>query len=228
MNGIDAQAWSKQSQTHGLKLPLRFSSPLEEINVLSTLSLLNFLHAYRQPLKSRTGKGAYEFVLSLVIGAYVSDEPTFLDAKSMSTVGIAQLASLGNIKTHVERRHESLPITVGEKDADVFEILELVQEALNSTGRFLVECGASNLGLWVSKVLDEAQGDVNAALRELATVPAFADIHKVDGKPVYLMKKALFLLHAVSHLVELKGYDNLPVFVDNIIPSAYLSHVRFS
>lgn len=218
LESIDESVWLKQSQQHGLTLPLNFESKTDEVNLIATIALLNFLHAYRLPLKARTGKGAYDFVLTLVLGAYLSDEKTFLDARSMRSVTLGQLAGLGNIKTHVEKRHESLPITVGQKDEEVFELLGLVESALKTTGFFLEGEDAPSLGVWIERIHQQGGGDISAMLSQLLRVPAFADVHRVGGFEVYLMKKACFLLHAIGRLLPLTG-GPLPIFVDNVIPS---------
>jgi len=62
------------------------------------------------------------------------------------------------------------------------------------------------------------------------TFPAFKDVHLVNGEPIYLFKKALWTLNAVSTRFSreaeggltfpvLKGIENFPIFADNVLPS---------
>jgi hypothetical protein len=63
----------------------------------------------------------------------------------------------------------------------------------------------------------------------VANIPAFADAYLVDGtQPVYLYKKAFFLLEAFARRLSSAGAPStasLPMFVDNVLPTV-LVHAR--
>jgi len=53
-----------------LKFPLQFSSPLDELNVLATVCLLEGFHGYEDLLQSRTGRGVWEVLIHhAILGA---------------------------------------------------------------------------------------------------------------------------------------------------------------
>ncbi|GAA5828048.1 hypothetical protein JCM11251_005709 [Rhodosporidiobolus azoricus] len=241
------------AEAHGVRLPLRFDSAEDELNLLSTLALLNFLSGYRVALHRLTGgRGAYSFILSLVLSAYLSsssigsDEP----ASILTTAGLvaatpASLAGLARIKTHTEKPHPTLgpAVTVGEKDEEAWEVLELLTGVLNETGKVLRQKGKESLGEWVVGELKRTGGDTGEMVHSLAsTFPAFDDSHQLedetDGQPVYIFKKALWLLTVVAlrfeeaeeegekptfPLPQVKEAE-LPVFADNVLPSLLIHH----
>ncbi|GAA6042337.1 hypothetical protein JCM8097_003853 [Rhodosporidiobolus ruineniae] len=250
IRSVDRDAWEARTgeeggaAAHGVRLPLRFDSAEEELNLLATLALLNFLSGYRTALHRLTGRGAYSSILSLVLSAYlssageVSSTPSLLTAAGMRAANIAQLAELMRMKTHTEKPHPELgsAVMVGEKDDEAFEILGLLEGVLRQTGEVLQREGKASLGEWVVAKLKQTDGDVGKMVAELAsTFPAFDDVHTVDGKPVYLFKKALWLLSVVAlrfsspdepaprfPLPKIDKGAGLPVFADNVLPSLLL------
>lgn len=63
--------------------------------------------------------------------------------------------------------------------------------------------------------------------------PAFRDIHEIDGEPVYLLKKAFWLVTnvALRYKEEHTSFTppstaGFPIFADNVVPSE--SHSRES
>ncbi|GAA5979927.1 hypothetical protein JCM11641_007588 [Rhodosporidiobolus odoratus] len=241
---VGPEEWSALTgaEAHGVRLPLRFDSPEDEVNLVATLGLLNFLSGYRTPLHRLTGRGAYSAILSLVLSSYLSgstissDEPSLLSAAGLRSVTPAALAGLARIKTHNEKPHPTLgpAVTVGEKDEEAWEILELLANVCVQTGAVLQRESKATLGEWVVAKLNETQGDVAKMVHALAsTFPAFADAHVVDGEPVYLFKKALWLLTVITlrfadekpsfPLPEVDD-TNLPIFADNVLPSLLVHH----
>lgn len=147
--------------------------PLSHSRTCSTLALLNFLSGYRPVLHRLTGRGAYSTILSLVLAAYLSSpSPTssesILSAQGMSAATPAHLADLARISTHTERAHESLPVTVGVKDDEAFEVLELLAGALRETGDVLQREGCPSLGVWVRGALERADGSTGVFVHEVS------------------------------------------------------------
>ncbi|SCV71642.1 BQ2448_3230 [Microbotryum intermedium] len=272
LHGIGAEAWTKhlRNNHHGLRLPLRFDSAHEELNVIayvaqlecsflartqaadpslsesriSVLSLLNFLSGYRQPLHRLTQRGAFSTVLSLVLSAHLSagdsSSSSLLSAKGMRNATLNQIVSMAQIKTHQEKPHSTLGpvVKVGEKDDEAFEILELIVRVLNRTGEVLKKEGKEDLGHWVQQALLDVEADSEHMLRKLyETFPDFQDAYTVEGEPVYILKKALYLLNAITLRFSPSGsFDHtptfplptntthFPIFADNVIPSLLMHH----
>ncbi|KAM0753964.1 hypothetical protein T439DRAFT_378071 [Meredithblackwellia eburnea MCA 4105] len=230
--------WEKDagSNKHGIRLPLRFDSHEEELNLIAILSILNFLSAYRTPLHRLTGRGAWSTILSLVLAAHLSstdDSASPLTTEGMLKSTPATLAPLAQIQLYNEKAHPTLgpAVKVGEKDNEAWEILELVAGVLTETGQVLKTLGKRDLGQWVKDELIKTEGNEGEMLVKLATTfPAFCDAYTIDGKQVYILKKALFLLNAIAlrfgpsssddtPSFPIPSVDNLPVFADNVIPT---------
>ncbi|PFH52003.1 hypothetical protein AMATHDRAFT_141128 [Amanita thiersii Skay4041] len=234
-------SFERVSQAHGLAFPLKFASNLDELNVLCILSLLNFGSGYRAQLHAATGRGAWDtmraFVLSLYIGSSTG-EGDMLSASGMQNIQLGKVAELLGVNVYVERPHEKLVgVTVGELGGALYDLVKMITDILNETGRLLVEYGYPNLGSFVLRALEEGQkaqskhepnADIEVILeRIVGAFPGFQDMATVNGKAIYCFKKALFLIHAVTILFGSKSQStipipdtrNSPVFADNVLPS---------
>ena len=149
------------TQAHGLKFPLKFSSHLDELNVISVLSLLDFGSGYRAALHAATGRGAWDNMRALVLALYLGStagEGDLLSAKGMQGIQLVQVAQLLRVEVHVERQHETLVgVTMGELGGPMYELVKLITDVLNETGGLLVEYGYPNLGSFVLKALEEGR-----------------------------------------------------------------------
>lgn len=81
----------------------------------------------------------------------------------------ASLAALTQIVTHIEKDHPTMgsAVTVGEKDEEAWEVLELLTGVLNETGKVLKGLGKKNLGEWVKEALLETLGDSEELLEKV-------------------------------------------------------------
>ncbi|KAK0213007.1 hypothetical protein DFS33DRAFT_1285845 [Desarmillaria ectypa] len=220
------QSFSCVSKSHGLSMPLNFSSPLAELNVLAILSLLNFGSGYRVPLHEATGRGAWDSMRALVLSMYIADEG-LLTARGMQSVDVGKVAGLMCIKIHIEKPHESIPgVMVGELGGPMYELMTLITGVLNETGDILVAAGYPDLGSFVAQTLEanDAEGILERLVR---AIPAFRDMALVNGNPIYCFKKALFLINGIrvrfgatsSSPFPIPSTSHLPIFSDNVIPS---------
>ncbi|KAG6813683.1 hypothetical protein H0H92_008531 [Tricholoma furcatifolium] len=234
-------SFKRVSQAHALALPLKFSSPLDELNVLSILSILNFASGYRSQLHAETGRGAWDTIRAFTFSLYLSssiDGGDLLSAKGIAAIDAAQVAGLMGVNVHVERPHGTIPgLTIGELGGPMNELVNLVTGVLNETGKVLIDTGYPSLGAFVAEALKEgskvkANADESHELetvleRLVRALPGFQDMADVHGEPVYCFKKALFLIHAVA--VKFGSMNPLPfpvpstahspVFTDNVLPS---------
>ncbi|KAH8923795.1 hypothetical protein BT69DRAFT_1218600 [Atractiella rhizophila] len=240
LTNLKAEDYQRLKSSHGLAFPLKFESAVDELNVICLLSILNFLHGYRLELKARTGRGAWDTITYLVLSLYLSTESYQpLSTAHLASLTKEKLAEFMGLKTHVEKQHETLPIQIGEVDQDVKEIVELVYGVISETADILQKQKEKSFGSWMERALTESKAD-NEKLLKLLVVnfPAFRDAYEIDGQPVYLFKKALFLLNGISHVFSLPGRPTapfqlpdsspLPIFADNVIPTMLMHHSIFS
>jgi hypothetical protein len=153
-------SFKRVSTVHGLALPLKFASPLDELNFLAILSLLNFGSGYRLPLHAGTGRGAWDSIRAFVFSLYLtssSNGADLLSAKAMQTIEAASVAELMRLNVHVERPHESIAgVTIGELGGPLYEFVKLITATLNETGERLVEMDYPSLGSFVAEALKES------------------------------------------------------------------------
>ncbi|KAJ4468271.1 hypothetical protein J3R30DRAFT_3560516, partial [Lentinula aciculospora] len=225
------------SAQHGLALPLKFSSPLDELNVISILSLLNFGSGYRVPLHTENKRGAWDNIRLLVFSMYIGgSEEDLLSTRGMLQLNEAKVAELMRVNVYIERPHKDIPgVTVGELGGPLYELVKLISNVLVETGQLLETGRYPNLGSFVAEALKEGArntktqtSDVQIVLdRLIRFLPAFRDWRIVDGQPVYIFKKALFLVHAITIRFgsisappfPVPDTSQVPVSADNVLPS---------
>ncbi|KAH9945699.1 hypothetical protein B0H21DRAFT_822904 [Amylocystis lapponica] len=234
-------SFARLRASHGYALPLVFPSILAELNLLATLSLLNFASGYRVPLHAATGRGAFDNIRALVFGLHISastGEGDYLSARGMRAIKEPTIMDLMGVSgaVHVERAHESIPgVTVGELGGPIWDLVKLVTQTLNETGAVLTEAGYPDLGSFVLEAWKEgdmarrANSDAEDVECELVRlIPAFRDMAVVDNKPIYCFKKALLTIHAIAlrfgsadtpPAIPVPRTKHLPIFSDNVIPS---------
>jgi hypothetical protein len=146
---------------------------LDELNLISILSLLNFASGYRVPLHAEIGRGAWDSIRAFVFSLYITSSTEggdLLSGEGMKAIASAQVAELLGVNVHVERPHETIPgLTIGELGGPMHKLVQLITQALNETGKILVEMGYPNLGSFVAESLKEgtkarSSSDPNAEL----------------------------------------------------------------
>ncbi|KAJ7072426.1 hypothetical protein C8F01DRAFT_1103966, partial [Mycena amicta] len=219
-------SFDRLAAADNMAMPLLFPSAAAELCFFGLLAILNFGSGFRVPLHKATGgRGASNTMKALALGMYISDEG-LMTAHGMQNISQAKIAELMNVKLHIERPHETLPVVVGELGGPMYDLVKLVTGTLNETGDILVNKGYSDLGVFIAQVLQTAQTNVDVILEHLVrTFPAFQDMAVVDGQQIFCFKKALFLIHAISVRFPSAPFPlpsvsvNLPILTDNVVPS---------
>ncbi|WFD29090.1 hypothetical protein MSPP1_000095 [Malassezia sp. CBS 17886] len=247
---LDRGAFAEHAAQHGLAFPLRFDTFAEEVNFIAVLSLLNALSGYRNDFHQATGHGVFDSIRRLLLGLYLTpadDGVPPLSAKGLQGVRAASLAQILGVSTHTESQHPTLPfVTVGTVGGPLQEPLELLATMCNDAGKFLDAHGKKDLGTYVLDAFADALAAApehidSVLLGAIAQVPGFNDSTTVDFTPAYVMKKALYLVHALREKVaqspagelpsaaaqmgahwQSKDAAALPMFIDNVIPTMLL------
>lgn len=234
-------SFQRVSALHGLALPLKFDSHLEELNLISVLAILNFASGYRVPLHEQLQRGAWDTIRAFVFSLFITStsEENLLSSRGMQSISVTKVAELMGVNLHVERPHESIPgVIIGELGGPLHELAKLITQVLNETGSILTDGNYPNLGSFVLEALKEGARHGNegtnqtnsmeiALERLVKAFPAFQDMSVIDGQPIYCFKKALFLLHAVRIRFgsitpppfPIPSTEQSPVFTDNVLPS---------
>jgi hypothetical protein len=160
------------SGSHGLALPLNFSSPLAELNVLSILSLLNIASGYRVILHQQTGRGAWDCIRAFVFGLFLTSSTQGVDplsAQGMANINEGQIAELLGVSIYTEKPHSTIAgLTVGETGGPGLEVVQLIKQLLNDTGKILVDNGYKDLGSFVAESLKEGKNATKSGGDEAA------------------------------------------------------------
>ncbi|KAJ9093698.1 hypothetical protein QFC21_006294 [Naganishia friedmannii] len=168
---LDRTTFDRLKSSHGVSFPLTFPTVQSEINFLAVLALLNTLSAYRAPFHASTGQGAYQNVIKLLFGLYISSNDQegtgLLSARGLETLDAQTISSIWGVSTFEEKPHPDLPgVTVGTQGGVMHEIVQMVVQVCNETGRILREEGWKDLGEFVASVLEEAEGMEEAEMAD--------------------------------------------------------------
>ena len=201
--------------SHGVALPLNFPSPAAELNLIATLSLLNFGHCYRVPLHTAIQRGAYDSIRAFVFALYLSSSPgqDWLSAQGMKTITGAQVAEFCQLTEHVhqEKPHKAIPgVVVGTLGGPLWDFVEGLRKVLNETGEVLVGAGYKDLGGFVIEALKEGERigkktgkgvNIETVLDQvLRAIPAFRDMNTINDQRTSSPHPSRVLFDQKSHL----------------------------
>lgn len=155
------------STSAALRLPLRFASATEELNLLVTLALLNFLSSHRTALKRLTKRGAYDNILLLLLSAHLAPSSTTpLTTNGLKKCTIQSIAALLNMELYSEKPHpvHGTALLLSVKDVEAWAIARALAGVCNETGKILADGKFASIGDWMVKCLKDTQGDVGEVL----------------------------------------------------------------
>lgn len=163
LSTVPQETFDRLKHQHGVSFPLKFTSIEDEVNFLAVLSLLNTLSGYREPFHAATGQGAYQNVVKLLFGLYIT-QPTdgagesLLSARGLAGLKGETLEQIWGVSSYTEQPHESLPgVTVGQRGGDMNDVVQLIVGCCNETGKILLDAGYASLGQYVMQVIGEAE-----------------------------------------------------------------------
>ncbi|KAL7422441.1 hypothetical protein Q5752_003089 [Cryptotrichosporon argae] len=182
-----------------ITFPLAFPTPRHALNLLCTQHLLAHVlsHPSHAGFFASSPSSAAEtatrgvLALFLVSPAGWDDAANLLALPGWRRITPDRVAELFAIPTHTERRHESLPVTVGEVDKAAQAVVGALTETLRALGELDSQCLADH----VVSALEGEHGDVAARFCEQATalIPALADpyalpAHALPSAPLMLLQ----------------------------------------
>ncbi|KAI8606245.1 hypothetical protein EDD21DRAFT_400560 [Dissophora ornata] len=224
LTDLTQESWSKQSIANGMSLPLKFNSLEQEVNSLALVDILNTGHGFRKELHAGSGRGAFSTIIFGVMTLHITNTPT--TAEDLIKLSAPTVGELFGIKLDEEKPTELQFIKKLEISVS-YKLAEQLQGILNETGRILKQKGFSDLGTFVVDAAKKAEGSAEKFSEILInTFPAFQDYSDIDGKSVYIFKKALLLASslerrfaATESLFAFTDIKESPIFADNVIPT---------
>ncbi|CAB4389591.1 unnamed protein product [Rhizophagus irregularis] len=204
IQNIDISHFQKLSKSDGLQMPLKFDTLEQELNIIGLIGLLNFGSGFRKELHEECGRGAFNTIRY-------------------------------GIPLQVEIVHPTIEAIKVSEPSKSRALVELITWTLNDTGRILEENGYKNFAAFILEAAKpEKPNEKSKASRFVEKLvrafPAFRDITKVDGEPVYIFKKAQLLAanlyrHFHSNVnsqttnFDFSDISDLTLCADNIIPT---------
>ncbi|KAI9317648.1 hypothetical protein BX666DRAFT_1939470 [Dichotomocladium elegans] len=225
LSDLDKVQYEELSIDTPMRMPLKFSTVAEEINIVALIDLLNFGSGYRVPLKAMTGRGAFDTIRFGAMAFHIGGTP--LDAKTFKEMTAHQVAELYQLPIDREVKPPNMPWVTMTEPTELKPFADGIASVLNSTGAFLEQHNYKDLA---SFILDVTKTKITAA--ELVKVlvkalPGLQDVYEIDGQNVYVLKKAQLLVYHLWFLFHDQDPDRfgfedikeLTVFADNVIPT---------
>ncbi|KAF9101481.1 hypothetical protein BGX27_011455, partial [Mortierella sp. AM989] len=224
LTNLTQESWSKHSVANGMSFPLRFESLEQEVNILSLIDILNTGHGFRKELHEDSDRGAFETIVFGIMSFHISSAPT--TAEALSTMSAWDIGTHFGITMQKDVPSELEHVTLS-KPSIASKLAGQIQGVLNETGNVLKKVGFETLGAFVIDAAKKAQGSGEKFSEILInTFPAFQDYAEIDGKTVYVFKKALLLASSLERrfaakepIFAFKDIKDSPIFADNVIPT---------
>ncbi|KAG0032720.1 hypothetical protein BGZ81_010228 [Podila clonocystis] len=230
---LTQESWDKHSVANGMSFPLRFETLEQEVNILSLIDILNTGHGFRKELHEDSDRGAFETIVFGIMSFHISSSPT--NAEALAKITGWEVGEHFGITMQKDAPSELAHVTLS-KPSVASKLAGQIQGVLNETGSILKKLKFETLGAFVIDAAKKANGSGEAFSRILInTFPAFQDTTVIDGKNLYVFKKALLLASslerrfaATESIFKFIDIQNSPIFADNVIPTmmVYLGILR--
>jgi hypothetical protein len=129
------------------KLPLKFDTIAQEVNLIALLELLNFCSGYRVELKRLTGRGAFDTIRGLILSLHISQWD--LSARGLAEVTEHDIVEMGQIPVSEDVKHEVLEGVTASKPTNLKRMVENIVSVLRETGEILKKGGYQSLGIFI-------------------------------------------------------------------------------
>ncbi|KAF9582911.1 hypothetical protein BGW38_010584 [Lunasporangiospora selenospora] len=224
LKDLTQESWDKHSVANGMTFPLRFETLEQEVNILSLIDILNTGHGFRKELHEDADRGAFETIVFGIMSFHISSSAT--NAEALAKITAWEVGSHFGITMQKDSPTDLVHVTLS-KPSVTSKLAGQIQGVLNETGAILKKEGFDTLGAFVIDAAKKAQGSAERFSTLLInTFPAFQDWAEVDGRPVYVFKKALLLASSLERRFGSKeevfrfvDIDATPIFADNVIPT---------
>ncbi|KAJ1951259.1 hypothetical protein EC988_004096 [Linderina pennispora] len=213
------------------KLPLRFDNFAQELNMFSIIDLLQIGSGFRRDLHAACGRGASDTIVFGCISLHISQTP--VDAKGL------QELTLGDISQHFgiplfgdekPMREGVTAVTVSEA-SPVRPLAEIILGILQDTGRRLEQFGFASFADFIIKICTEQATAKHLVEKLVNAFPSLRDAAEINGKPVYLFKKAQLIAYDVfqrfkdsEKIFNFPDVAEMTLFADNVVPAMVQNH----
>lgn len=136
------------------------------------------------------------------------DEGDLLSARGLKAIGTQKVAELMRVSVHVEKPHESIPgVTVGTLGGPMYDLVQLITNTLNETGRVLVDTGYPDLGSFVIEALKEG---AKAKATPDAEVDTILDRVSTHGQLI-VDHQSFLTFHTIQLVRAIPGFRDMAI-----------------
>ncbi|CAI2168159.1 5552_t:CDS:2 [Funneliformis geosporum] len=235
IQNIDPNHFQELTKSDGLQMPLKFDNLGQELNIIGLISLLNFGSGFRKELHKECGRGAFNTIRYGIMSIHITSSS--LSARTLRSLTLSEVSSFFQIPLNVEVTHPTIEAIKISEHSKSRRFAELITWTLNDTGRRLEEYGFKSFAAFILEAAKPASPDEKSKASKFVeklvrAFPAFRDMTKVDGEPVYIFKKAQLLAanlyrhfhsNAQTNNFDFSDISDLTVCADNVI-STILYH----
>ncbi|KAI8866686.1 hypothetical protein GQ42DRAFT_165334 [Ramicandelaber brevisporus] len=233
LDGLDMERFNQLGSNGWVVFPLKFDSLEQEVGLVGIVDLLNFGSGFRKPLHDFCDRGAAQTILYGAMSMHISQ--TDLSAKGLQELKSGDVSKLFGISLlGPEVPHPSIAgVTIAQPNG-LKPLVDMITQTLNETGHILEINGYRSLGHYLLETAKESTDSNESILASkpsaaafveqlVRTFPAFRDMETVDGKSVYLFKKAQLLASDLKYRFpdhfQFEDDKRLTVYSDNVLPA---------
>ncbi|CDS08810.1 hypothetical protein LRAMOSA10171 [Lichtheimia ramosa] len=222
---LDKAQYEELSIDTPMRLPLKFDSIAEELNLVALIDLLNFGSGYRVPLKQYTGRGAFDTIRFGAMGFHIGGVD--MDAKTFKEMNILRVSELFDMPVTREVKAPNLDFVTMTEPNELRPLAEGITSVLNSTGEFLANNNYKDLASFILDITKPKSTAAAVVERLVKALPGLQDVYTINGQPVYVLKKAQLLVYHLWFIFrdqdperfDFPDIHELTMFADNVIPT---------
>ncbi|KAI9020762.1 hypothetical protein CLU79DRAFT_719860 [Phycomyces nitens] len=226
---LDKHQFEELSIDSPMRMPLKFNSVAEEINFVSFIDILNFGSGYRVPLHELAGRGAFDTIRFGAMSFHIGGTP--MTAEKFKSITAYEVSEIFQIPIERDVHPPNMPFVTMSEPTALKPLAVGIASVLNTTGDFLEKHRYNDMASFILDVTKPQPNKLPSASRLVEhlvrALPGLQDIYTINGKDVYIFKKAQILTYHLWMFFRDQDPDRfdfadikrLTIFSDNVIPT---------
>ncbi|KAI9488101.1 hypothetical protein BDB00DRAFT_850026 [Zychaea mexicana] len=229
LKNLDKHRFEELSVDTPIRMPLKFDTLAEELNFVALIDLLNFGSGYRVPLHELAGRGAFDTIRFGAMSFHIGGTP--MDAATFKSMTAFKVSEIFQFPIDREVKPKDMPFITMTEPTELKQLADGITTVLNTTGEFLEQHKYNDLAAFIldlTKPVANQKPSASKLVEHLTkALPGLRDISEINGRPVYVLKKAQILVYHLwmffrdqePDRFDFADIDNLTVFADNVVPT---------
>ncbi|KAI9106269.1 hypothetical protein DFS34DRAFT_602884 [Phlyctochytrium arcticum] len=188
LQSINEESWSAAQEHSVLRLPLKFDTKEQELNVLTLIDILDFGSGWNSQLNTVLGRSVLDAVRFGVMSMHISSVK--ISATYLRDIRLSDVSTLFDIPLTRDVPHETLPLTISEPHS-LRPFAQQLTDVMNEIGKTLCDRGYPDFAHFLLEIAQAGGATAEQMVQGLVKMfSAMRDAERFQNIDTYLFRKA--------------------------------------